>query len=89
VLFQKNDNSENDIIDVIYQYRNCIVHLGGCCKSDKTIKGCDGPAYCKKSLIEQREVNGELSKILTQIIGAFIGEKFEFNDKIPENIEKT
>jgi hypothetical protein len=86
---KKNDNSENDIIDVIYQHRNCIVHLGGCSKSDKTIKECNGPAYCKKSILGQVEVNRELSQMLTRIIGTFVGVEFEFNTKIPENIEKT
>jgi hypothetical protein len=83
-----DNNSEKDVIDIIYQHRNCIVHSGGCNKNDKT-KKCNGSAYCRESTLGQIEVNRELSQMLARITGKLVGIKFEFNPKIPENIEKS
>ena len=83
------DDAEKDIIDVIYQHRNCIVHRGGCYKSDENIREeCEGPAYCRKCKLGLKELNGELSRILTRIIGKFVNVEFEFHSEIPEHIKR-
>jgi hypothetical protein len=81
-----DNNSEKDIIDIIYQHRNCIVHSGGCNRGDKT-KECK--AYCRESTMGQIEVNRELSQMLARITGKLVGVQFEFNPIIPENIKKS
>lgn len=81
------DKTDKDVVDVIYQHRNCIVHFGGCCKSDETIKEvCKGPAFCRESKLELKELNRELSRMLTQVIGRFVGVEFGFIAEIPDNI---
>jgi hypothetical protein len=84
---RRSDKSDKDIVDVIYQYRNCIVHLGGCYKNDKSIKGsCTGPAFCRESELELKELNCELSQMLAKVIGRFIGVEFEFHPETPNQI---
>jgi len=75
------DNADKDVVDIIYQHRNCIVHWGGCYKTDKTIKEvCRGPAFCRESELELKKLNGELSRMLARVIGRFVGVEFEFRD---------
>jgi hypothetical protein len=81
------DKAEKDVVDIIYQHRNCIVHFGGCYKSDKTIKeACRGPAFCRESELELKDLNCELSQMLAKVIGRFIGVEFEFHPEIPDHI---
>lgn len=85
----KLDKKEKDVIDVIYQQINCIVHLGGCYKTDKNIKGeCKGPAYCREFTLGLEELNRELSRMLTRVIGRFVDIEFEFSPETPENLKR-
>ncbi len=80
---------DKDIIDIIYQHRNCIVHLGGCPKYDtKMMRECEGPRYCRESELTLEDLNVELSCMLTNIIGEFIGVKFEYHPEIPEDLKE-
>lgn len=84
---QKIDKADKDIVDLIYQRRNCIVHFGGCYRSDKTTKEvCRASAFCRESELELKKLNGELSRMLARVIGRFVGVEFEFNPEALNHI---
>ena len=79
---------DKDILDFIYQKRNCITHNGGCNKY-KELKGkCEGPAYCRNSELDLEELNLELSDILKHVIGKYVNTIFKHETKITDDIKK-
>jgi len=85
----KKIGEDRDIIDKIYQYRNCITHSGGCNEEVEGIKEkCTGPKYCKDYTSCLDEINDELHKMLLLIIGKYIDVQFEFHQEMPEHIRK-
>ncbi len=85
----KEIDGDNDIIDKIYQYRNCITHYGGCKEEVEGIKEkCLGPRYCRDYTSCLDEINSELHQMILLIIGKCIDVKFKFYQEIPEHIRK-
>jgi uncharacterized FlaG/YvyC family protein len=85
----KEIDGDNDIIDKIYQYRNCITHYGGCKEEVEGIKEkCHGPRYCRDYTSCLDEINSELHQMILLIIGKCIDVKFKFYQEIPEHIRK-
>ena len=74
----KLTNEEKDLIDVIYQHRNCLTHLGGCYKYSTNIKECQGQKYCRESEAGLTKLNFELRLMLLHVIGKFIDVEFQF-----------
>lgn len=83
----KEINDDHDIIDKIYQYRNCITHSGGCKVEFEGIKEKCGPKYCRDYTSCLDEINSELHQMILLIIGKIINVTFEFHQEIPEHIK--
>lgn len=81
----QNVNENNDVLDVIYQHRNCITHSGGCYKDKPEIDKCDGPAYCRGSDFSIGDLNRELSRMLKAYIGKIAHVTFEYSEEIPSD----
>ncbi|OEC86742.1 MULTISPECIES: hypothetical protein [Methanobacterium] len=83
----ENFDNKKDILDVIYQNRNCITHNGGCYKYKEAKEECEGPAYCRNSNLDLKDLNKELSCILVHFIGKLVGFSLEYNP-IPEDLSE-
>lgn len=81
----QNVNESNDVLDVIYQHRNCITHSGGCYKDKPEIDKCDGPVYCRGSDFSIGDLNRELSRMLKAYIGKIAHVTFEYSEEIPSD----
>ena len=82
----KLTDTEKDLIDVIYQHRNCLTHLGGCNKYYSNVKEC--PArYCRESEVELTKLNFELRLMLLHVVGKFIDVKFQFKMETSDDNE--
>lgn len=69
--------NNKDVLDIIYQNRNCITHNGGCYKYNENKEKCNGPKYCKESELDLDDLNGALSRILVHFIMKLVGYSFE------------
>lgn len=79
-------NKNKDILDLIYQKRNCITHNGGC---RKDLEGkCEGSAYCRNSKMDLEGLNLELSNMLKQFIGNSVNTVFKYQTEISDEIKK-
>lgn len=88
-LEKLDEDKDRDILDLIYQHRNCITHAGGCAKSEG--KECDPreyPKYCRESDLDLPNLNRKLHRMLKSFIGKSVGIKFEYSSVIPEDIKK-
>lgn len=77
-----------NILNIIYQNRNCITHSGGCYKYDDTKKECKNQAYCKNSDLTLFDLNRELTRMLKSFIGKETNMKFKYQEEVPESIKK-
>lgn len=82
------DSIKKDIIELIYQTRNCIVHTGKCCKEDKNIK-CNCPKNIKDFNLDIKDYTLKLGEIILHLIGYFSGTEFRFltESETPQDIK--
>ncbi|MBR9701896.1 hypothetical protein GOV13_03160 [Candidatus Pacearchaeota archaeon] len=59
-------DESHDIIDQIYQYRNCLIHYGGCAKKRSLRVSCE--SWCKNSIMDSDTLRKELRNFVLQII---------------------
>lgn len=85
----KEIGNDKDILDIIYQNRNCITHAGGCYKYDNTKEKCKTSTYCRNSDLDMFELNRELSRMLKSFIGRCVGIEFGYRPEVPESIKQS
>lgn len=72
------DNGDKDILDIVYCYRNCIVHSGSCNKISQSSKKCE--QYCKNSKYSIDELNYFLREIIVSFVFISLGLNCEFRN---------